>query len=301
MEKLRFAAFIMTFERPNTLRKTVLKLLDQTVPPHFILVVDNSITIKTAEEVEKIKSKSIGYHRVGHNSGPAGAAKIGLEKLSEMGYDWIYWGDDDNPPGNNLVFENLFRKLPAFEKKNINIGIFGGKGGLVNKRTGRVRSLSNEKLAKADVVEVDVVPGGHTMLVKAEVIKEGVLPSPKLFFGFEELDFCLKVKSKGYRIFVDSEGWLRTRYKANNRGNYQWKASRFGDAGNLWRDYYSTRNLLYIFYRHEYYSAFLFTLIKSIAKSLAGFVHGIYFGRKNFQIQWAGCIDFFSGRFGKRF
>ena len=301
MKDIKFGAFVITYQRPELLRKTVQKLFNQSLPPDYILIVDNSTSDETAAEIDKFKSENIGYHKVGYNSGPAGAAMVGLQTLFARGYEWIYWGDDDDPPAHDRVFENLFKKLPVLEKEKINVGILGGKGGMLDTTTGRVRSLSNRELSKADVVEVDSVPGGHTLLVNSKVVAAGILPSPKLFFGFEELDFCVKVKNNGYGIFVDAEDWLKTRHEAGKTDeNYQWKAPGFVNAENLWRDYYSSRNLLYIFYIYNYYSAFLFTLVKLVVKLVVGFGYGPEYGRKNFTVQWKACCDFFLGRFGKR-
>lgn len=73
-----------------------------------ILVVDNSESDVTKEAIEKLGYENLEYYRVGYNSGPAGGSKIGLEKLSAEGYDWIYWGDDNNPPRDETVFRRFF-------------------------------------------------------------------------------------------------------------------------------------------------------------------------------------------------
>ena len=211
MEKFSFAAFIMTYERPEVLQKTIAKLQNQSLPPELILVVDNSETTRTEELVKSLNSENIEYFRVGYNAGPAGAAKIGLQKLTAKGFDWIYWGDDDDPPRDEQVLQKLFEGITNLTRKGVKLGIFGGKGGSLNKLTGRISSLSNQELQEASFVEVDSVPGGQDMLVNSEVIKAGILPDKKLFFGFEEFDFCLKVKSAGFSIYIDAANWLETR------------------------------------------------------------------------------------------
>ncbi|HET7361208.1 MAG TPA: glycosyltransferase [Salinimicrobium sp.] len=293
-----FAAFIMTSERPGILLSTISKLQSQTLAPALILVVDNSESYATETAVRGLSSPEIEYFRVGFNSGPAGAALIGLQQLTKKGYKWLYWGDDDNPPRDNGVFEELFKKIAQLGKENIPIGIFSGKGGYLNKLTGRLRSLSNSELAKAKILEVDAVPGGHTMLVNAEIVKKGILPIKKLFFGFEELEFCLSLKNTGYRIFIDAQTWLQARHKANNtHKDYRWKDTAFGKCENFDREYYSTRNLLYIFWKHKLYFAFLFFLIKVLIKLFAGYWHGLHYGKKNFRAQGLALLHFFMGRY----
>lgn len=300
MEKIRFGAFVMTYERPKTLIKTVLSLLGQTFPPEFILVVDNSESGETEKEIKKLNLPEIGYFRTGYNSGPAGAAKIGLQKLSDFNYDWIYWGDDNDPPRDKFVFEFFFKQIKELNKKNLKAGILGGKGGNLNRCTGRIRSLSNSELEKGETIEVDVVPGGHTMLINAELIKNKILPTEKLFFGFEELDFCLKAKKANYKVYVNAADWLKIRHKVGNISrDYRWKDTSFGKADLLWREYYSIRNLLYIFYKNRIYVAMFFLFFKAGIKAIMGFRFGFDYGVKNLLIQTKAISDFITGRYGK--
>ena len=301
MKKFNFAAFIMTYERPEVLQKTIAKLQNQSLPPELILVVDNSDTTRTEELVISLNSENIEYFRVGYNAGPAGAAKIGLQTLTAKGFDWIYWGDDDDPPRDVQVFQQLFEGVTGLTNRGVKLGIFGGKGGSLNKWTGRISSLSNRELQEASFVEVDSVPGGQDMLVNSEVIKAGILPDEKLFFGFEEFDFCLKVKSAGFSIYIDAANWLETRRNSGLTAKaYRWRGRSFGNKEYLQREFYSTRNLLEIFYRHRYYSAFLFFMLKSVVKMFLGFRFGSSYGKKMFRTEFFAIRAFFQQDFSQR-
>lgn len=289
----------MTYERPEILKNTIKKIQDQSFPPEFILIVDNSESTQTKLLIEDLDDPKIGYYRVGYNSGPAGASKIGLSKLTELGFEWIYWGDDDNPPKNNTFFEHLFQKITNCDLKNP-LGILGGRGGNLNKLTGRIRSLTNKQLEYSSLVEVDYVPGGHTMLVSSKVVKNGVLPDEKLFFGFEELDFCLRVQENGFSVVTDTEEWIKDHQAAGNIApNYRWRGSTFGNPNALWRSYYSTRNLLYLFRNKKMVLPFSLLFFKSIFKSFAGYRHGVSYGKQNFKLQWQAIFDFLKGELGK--
>ncbi len=299
MKKLRFAAFVMTYERPEVLLKTIHKLREQTFPPELILVVDNSISRKTEILLNKYPLSNLEYIRVGYNSGPAGASKIGLEKLTELGYDWIYWGDDDDPPRDNSVFEKMIEGIKELTGNGIKLGIFSGKGGYFNKFTGRIKSLTNEELKKADFLEVDFVPGGHTLFVNSDIIKAGLLPDEKLFFGFEDLDLCLKVKNSSFKIYIDSKSWLKVRYRDKIfKESYRWKSRSFGKKETLKREFYSTRNLLSIFLKNQYYFAFTVLFLKSLGKMCLGFRYGTDYGNKMFRIQFLALRSFFLKKFG---
>ena len=207
---MRFAAFVMTFEREAILGDTIQKLLDQTLPPEEILIVDNSISNNTRDIYENYSNPKISYHNMGRNAGPSGASHYALSKLAQKGYDWIFWGDDDDPPKHEFVFEELI----AIADGKSNVGIIGGLGGKFIGDRARTRNFYNRELK--GIVEADYVAGGQMLIVNKDVVLDGVLPTEKLFFGFEELDFCLKVKEKGYKIIFDGERIKKERIERGN-------------------------------------------------------------------------------------
>lgn len=295
---MKVAAFVMTFERPEILQITLKRILEQTLPPELILVVDNSYSSGTKQMIEK-KFPEVVYHRMGYNGGPAGAAKVGLQKLTKMGFDWIYWGDDDNPPRDKEVFNRSIKCIRKLLDQNVNVGVFGGKGGKFNKITGRIKSLSNKELLQGELLLVDTVPGGHDMFVNSQVIKKGVLPDEKLFFGFEEFDFCLKVTAASFKIFIDAATWLEERKKSGRADrNYRWKSSAFGNRDYISREFYSSRNLLFIFYRRKFLLPLLIIIAKMLIKMPLSFKYGWNYGLKMSRGQLDAMAAFLKGEFG---
>lgn len=289
----------MTYERSNLILDTILKLKSQVFKPELILIIDNSESNLSKDLILKQGFNDVIYHQMGYNSGPAGAAAYGLKELARLGYEWIYWGDDDNPPRDENVFSNLFSGIEELLNNNVRLGIIGEKGGKFNSISGRIRSLSNPELKLKKYVEVDSIPGGHGMIVNSEVIKNGILPDAELFFGFEEFDFCLKVKRKDYKLIIDAAKWYKIRVSANKDQTYQWRHSNLGEDNLLIREYYSTRNLLKIFYTHQLYIPFLILLLKSFGKMIYGFRFGTRYGMKMLHFQTIALRDFFKNSFGE--
>ncbi|MDT0689831.1 glycosyltransferase [Salegentibacter sp. F188] len=297
-----FAAFVITYERTEILLRTIKIIRNQSSPPAYLLIVDNSTTNLTEEALKPLISPELDYLRIGYNSGPAGGAKIGLQHITELGFKWVYWGDDNDPPRDLEVFREMLKSIKEIENSGVKLGIFGGKGGTFNKYSGRVKALTNEKLKKERYAEADFVPGGHTLIVNTEVVRKGILPNEKLFFGFEDLDFSIKVKQLGFAILVHSESWLRVRYKYDNSANnYRWRDSSFGKNSELLvREFYSTRSLLDIFYKNNFYFAFGFLLFKSIGKMILGFRHGLDYGKRMLGVQSAAISSFLRSDFKKQ-
>jgi glycosyltransferase involved in cell wall biosynthesis len=269
----KFAAFIVTFKRPDILMDTIEKILGQTRRPDKLLIVDNNDNDDTRNKLQQLYP-NVAHIKVGHNSGYAGGGKVGLETLGKEGYEWIFWGDDNDPPYTEDTFEKL---LQLAETHNGNVGQVGVVGHKLNKRTGLLKRTTNEELKQGECLEVDTIGGGMIKIINGDCVRKGIVPDAKLFFGFEDLDFDLQQKKAGYKILVHSGLFLGLREKWN-RMQVKRVVTKKKDEGVLWRDYYSIRNLLFIMNKHRHYSAFLSVLFVSFGKSLLSYKYGFRYG-----------------------
>ncbi len=290
------AAFIMTYQRYNLVEEAVYKLLNQTWPPDKILVVDNSPDTLTESLVKTINSPIVQYHRVGYNAGPAGAARIGLVKLAEEGYEWIYWGDDDDPPPHNDTFEKLL-SIPNNYKSKVKIGQMGLVGHKVNLTLGLIVRTSDQMLMDNSFLEIDTISGNQCKIVNRAVILKGALPTEKLFFGFEELDFDIQVKKLGYSSVVRTDLFMEQRSRSDRGSHIQAKLI---GHNQLWRRYYSFRNLLHIFKKNRMYGAMLIIFFKIGIKLLTGFRFGWHYGLNQNRFLLLAVSDWLRNIYGKK-
>lgn len=272
---MSLGAFVISFERNDYIISTLDNINSQTCSPFSIVVIDNSFSQSIYNVIHDSDFSNIEYLKIGLNLGPAGASKIGLEKLTSEGFDWIYWGDDDDPPTDPYTFERLL----SIARENPNSGIIGKIGGKFIPNLARTRVCSNKELSS--ITDVDYITGGKQMIVSSKVIKAGILPNPDLFFGFEELDFCLRAKDAGFSILIDGEGVLKARNQnGNSKPDYRWKGKSYGKIDQLNRQYYSLRNLLFILFSRGEFFGYLFLLIKTIGKMIFSFRYGLDYGLK---------------------
>ncbi|MCS5489027.1 glycosyltransferase [Algoriphagus limi] len=236
---IKLGAFIITYHRPQILLDTIRAVFSQTYPPDFIWIIDNSENLETDHAIASLLDSRLRYHRMGYNAGPAGAAAKGLELCAKEGSDWIYWGDDNDPPFHSDCFERLL----AIRDINPFCGVLGAVGQFFDRKKGVIKRVQTCLLEKKDWIEVDTIAGGMCMLVSVEVVKAGIFPNKDLFFGFEELDFCLKVSRKGYSLIVDTSLFLQAR---EMWGRIEFERPPYKKKKKLSREYYSLRNLLYI-------------------------------------------------------
>lgn len=290
-----YSLFIITRNRSNILKSTIEAIFKQTFPPHSLLIVDNSDDEATQLMYEQTNDSRLQYYKVGYNSGPAGAAAIGINILFEQGYEWVVWGDDDDPPQFNDVIENLFSIIPKIDINTV--GVIGSVGVNFNTSTGLIERIPDKDLD--GIIDVDCVAGNMFPLLHRNIYLNTIFPDPDLFFGFEELDFCLAVKRAKLRVIVPGKEMYRHRVihkRLNLVKNYKLKALQ-----SLWREYYSTRNRIYILLKKEKsYKGVVKISIRTFVKMVYGFKFGYKYGRLNFYFLSKGLYDGFCNRMGMR-
>jgi GT2 family glycosyltransferase len=289
---IRLGGFIITYNRPEVLRDTILKVFAQSLPPAFLWIIDNSEGLGTDHLIATMGDSRIRIYRMGYNAGPAGAAAVGLKLCAEDGAEWIFWGDDNDPPFRVDCFERLL----AVRDENPFCGILGAVGQFFDRKKGVIKRVPTRLLERKQWLEVDSIAGGMCMLVSNKVVKAGVFPDKDLFFGFEELDFCLKASRKGFSMIVDCSLFLEARKQA---GRLEFERPMYQKKSNLNREYYSLRNLLYIS-NSMTLSRMRYNLIKKwLVKSVYGFRFGLRYGFRNFSLVMTAFWHYIRGVKGK--
>jgi GT2 family glycosyltransferase len=289
---MRLGGFIITYNRPQILSETIKILFDQTVPPVLLWIIDNSDNLDTDHAIASLLDSRLRYHRMGYNAGPAGAAKQGLQLCADSGLDWIYWGDDNDPPQHTDTFE----KLLSIKDDNPYCAILGAVGQFFDHKKGEIKRVQSRLLERKNSLEVDFIAGNMNMIVHKNIVKAGIYPDPDLFFGFEELDFCLKAKRRGFAMLVHCGLFLALREK-HNRINFE--PPFYKRKSNLAREYYSLRNLLYISDGLTLDTMKRSLIRKWVGKSFYGFRYGPKYGFQNGKMIILAFLHYYKGIKGK--
>lgn len=292
---IRFSGFIVTYNRPEVLLLTIFKVFGQSFPPEKLWIIDNSSDKITEELIQSFGDPRICYTGIGYNSGPAHAINVGLELVASAGYEWCYWGDDDDPPPSTDTFEKLFESLQSLPQK-AKIGQMGIVGHRFNFNTGIIDKIKNKELIGYGIVYVDNIAGGQSKIVRSDLWKMGIRISPELFYGFEELDFDIQVKNLGYSSFVPKELYRRQRYHPQREVIIQ---RRLLEENTLWRQYYSSRNLFRIYQKHMMYFAVFYLLLRKLFKLVWDFRKGPVYGLTSAKYNLLGIWHWVVNRYGK--
>jgi len=292
---MKLAACITTFNRPQVLKRTVEKILAQTHPPEKILVIDNG-NLKETEEMVHSFGSIMAYHPMNSNVGPAGGSAVAFTILAKEGFDWIYWGDDDNPPQFPDTIERVFRIATNSPQEVAGVGAVGAR---FNWKTGESVRLADDSLH--GVADVDTIGGNSHLVLRTEVIRSVGVPDERLFFGYYEPEYCLRIRKAGYRLQVDAD--LMWRYRELNERlgvtstrkylpNYSYDF--------IWRRYYRTRNYIFMmnntFNRPDLARREAF---KAFGRMFFSWQRGLKYGAKFNQLQFLGILDGYRRRTGK--
>ena len=293
---MNYAAFIITYQRPEILKDTIQALCSQTCPPAKILIVDNDPSGSAGLLAEGSSVIPVFHFVTGTNAGPAGGAYWGLKLLFEEGWDWVLWVDDDDAPSAPNQLETICR-LAEQAPPNSKVGMVGAAGVLFDRNRWLIRRIPDTSLN--GVLEVDMIAGNQFPLVHRSVYEAGLLPNPDLFFGFEDLELGIRIRDKGFRMLVDGDELLRLRRhflkagKEKPRGNKK-------KLQHLWREYYSVRTLSYMLRSGMYQLVWFRFLFRCLLKALGGFRYGWLYGQRHGVYVMKGWLDGWRGKLGLR-
>ncbi|MCI0415442.1 glycosyltransferase [bacterium] len=293
---MRVAACFTTFNRPAVLKKTLEQILRQTRPPDSVLVVDNGNLEETRTVVEQLAGSGLIYHPMEKNVGPAGASALAFRKLSQQGFDWIYWGDDDDPP---QFPDTLERVLDIAKQSSSDVAGVGAVGALFDWRTGESVRLSDYALK--GVVDVDTIGGNSHLVLRSAAIRSIGVPDERLFFGYYEPEYCLRIKKAGYRLQVDGD--LMWRYREiNGRLNFNRRRKYIPDYSYdfIWRRYYRTRNYIFMM-RNTFQRPDLARreTMKAMGRALFSWRRGFKYGSRFTKLQMLAIRDGYYNRMGR--
>lgn len=245
-------ALLVTYRRPELLQEVLAAVGSQTTPPSTLFVLDNGVDPGVEAIVRGSPHIEAQYVPMPDNLGPAGAIAVGLELVLPRAApdDWILLLDDNDPPWRDDLLEDLLDFAEERCRQDPSIGAVGIDGACINRRTGLLHK--NEDGSEDGAIRVDYLFSGYLPLYRVEAVRNVGPFDRDLFFGFEELEFGLRLASSGYRVLVAAD--LQAAANASvtplrRERNVLSKSP--GNTAIQWRRYYNHRNLLRIYARYR--------------------------------------------------
>lgn len=242
----KVCAILITFNRIDILKKSLECIINQTLSPQTILVVDNNSTDGTRQYIESLQYPNIRCMYLQENVGSAGGIAAGMEyALNEGIFDFVWVLDDDTYYSEDTLQELVDSMSEGYDY----IGLTG-----FNIRYGNKRPVNNA--LKLQPVDYTLIDGA---LIKTEVIRKAGLVDSEFFMMCDDHEYCLRSKKHGFRIGLLNIGSVERLYLGGE--------GKFTKA-TLWRGYYSSRNMM-IIVKNYFNLPFLFTYLFRQSKLLA--------------------------------
>jgi rhamnopyranosyl-N-acetylglucosaminyl-diphospho-decaprenol beta-1,3/1,4-galactofuranosyltransferase len=267
----RLFAILVTYKRPEALSTMLDRLSRQVRQPDHLVVVDNSPSIQT-ESLVRVYAElghTVDYLPAPENLGPAGGIALGMEQILSLAQDseWVILIDDDNPPPTNHLFDDLVRFAQQMLEADSSTGAVGLGGSIFDLRRARLVRLGDRELDGP--VVLDHIPGNLFPVYLMGAIRQVGIFRRELFFGFEELEFGLRLRRAGYTIYAPGPIVRHLRTVHAGSGMPPRRGPTVGLPEPDWRRYYSLRNLIYILRLHGHGPAALrVSLARGVGKPL---------------------------------
>lgn len=248
-------ATIITFDRPEGLRRLVSSLAEQTTLPERVVVVDNGGDAGTAGRLGELAAagSDVVLLTPPRNVGPAGATALAMTIAFDESFPRAHWLTILN---DDLVFSHpgILGEMLAFGKTRVAgdpaVGAVGRIGHRFDRAWARLRRPPEADLAVLpEVVEVDYLTTGAARegvgqpvpMFRLEAVREAGPFWGDLFIGMTEVEFGLRLRRSGFKLLANGSMWRQTRPAVVARDTGGGPVERTPR-----RRYYSARNLVVI-------------------------------------------------------
>jgi GT2 family glycosyltransferase len=237
-------AVLVTYNRLGLLKQAMQALLNQTVRPDLIIVVDNHSTDGTREWLAQLVKgeECIRIVSLDENSGGAGGFSHGIRAAYETGSDWIWTMDDDTIPDSDAL-ERLVACVEPLSQDILN-----GIGYLTSKVVWKdgSRHVHNVPMPMRFWWDgYEVIPGSIqiqaatfvSLLISRMAIRAVGFPVKEFFIWWDDVEFTFRMSDAGFLGYHVDQSRVMHATPANRATEY-W----FVDAANLWKYKYGIRN-----------------------------------------------------------
>ena len=296
-EACRLYCAVVTYRRSALLVPVLQRIAEQTRAPDLLIVIDNSPSTTTEAAVAEYRSHGHDalYIAAPENTGPAGGTALAMEAALERGEDrdWIIRVDDDRGP----IDPDLFRDMESFalemfdrDSQTAGVGLVGAR---YSWRKGRLLRVPESELEGA--VKVDYLATNHFPLFRLSAVREVGPFRSDLFFGSSEVEYGLRLRNRGFRLYAHGDRWLPMRSERTDPLH-----PRLNVTAPNWRRYYSLRNQLFVLRSYGYSStAIRIAVVRGILKPLANLPFAPRVAMQNLRLNVRAIRDGWSGRLGR--
>ena len=242
------AVVVVTYNRASLLTRMLAGLTALDRAPDAVIVVDNASTDHTATVLDTVTDLKLQVIRPEENLGGAGGFHAGVEAAYEQGFDRIWLMDDDVVPAPDCL-----DVLMAVDEDCLMAVREDTAGRLVEKaavtfdlrnplrlkpKTAMVETTYGARERMPELVEIQNV-AFEGFLVRRRVVEAIGLPDPGYFIFYDDVDFALRARRAGFRIWAVRDAVLVRQLDFDQQHDL-----------SGWKGYYMYRNLFTVHLRY---------------------------------------------------
>lgn len=243
------ASVTLTYNAVHLVSHHVEALLRQTRPLDEIIIVDNASTDGTCALLAE-HYPQVTLLRMSQNLGVGGGLGEGMAYATlKKRHDWVWTFDADSIPGDRAL-QALLEGMGSLGNAGSDVGMVASL--LVNRETGMhytpwywrngyVRPSADS--LRQPILFADLVCTSGCM-VRREVVEKIGLPRQDFFIDFVDTEYCLRARSRDYRIAVVTASEVEHKMGHSRRVRSPvYSCVRI--EHEPWRHYYIARNITY--------------------------------------------------------
>jgi len=297
----RLHGVLVTFRRPDDLRRTLKGLTEQTRPLDSLTVVDNAPgqDVRDALVTHSQKGFRTEHIESADNTGPAGGLATGMSRVLDWANDrdWVVVLDDDDPPRHPDLLSDALRFAEARRATEPRTGAVGTMGARFDWATGRTVRPRDDELVGP--VAIDYIGGNRFPLYSVAALRDVGVPWRELFFGLDDLEIALRLTRAGYALYAPGEPWAEQRRAAGRPGGPVRPSFGLDDEPD-WRRYYSLRNSIVILRRYgATRTAVRVSLERGLLKPLLNVPRNPGLAMRHMRLSAEATRDGWTGRLGR--
>lgn len=291
------SVILNTNRRDDTLA-CLASLAKSTYPNQRAIVLDNASTDGSAEAI-RAQFPEAQLISLGRNLGYTGNNNVGIQAAMEQGADWVFVLNEDT-----VLAEDCIALLVAAAEQDPEVGIVGplvyhhdepaviqSAGGMLDKHWNAVHIGMNEddRGQYSQPRAVDYI-SGCAILVKRAVIEQVGALDERLFYYWEETDWCARAREHGWKVLLAPQAKLWHRGVQRD----------YRPGSNV--TYYNTRNrFMFLAQHHAPLSIRLYVWLRTLLTLTSWTVRPKWREmRAHRDAMWQGTLDFLRGRWGMR-
>jgi GT2 family glycosyltransferase len=242
---------VVTYNRAALLTRMLAGLAALDRRPDAVIVVDNASTDHTATVLAAVEDLPLQVIRPAENLGGAGGFHAGVEAAFEQGYDRIWLMDDDVVPAPDCL-DVLLGIDP--DRADCLMAVREDTRGRLVEKSALTFDLRNPLRIKPKTAMVETTYGARErmpalveienvafegFMVRRRVVEAIGLPDPGYFIFYDDVDFALRARRAGFRIWAVRDAVLVRQLDFDQQLDL---------AG--WKGYYMYRNLFTVHLRY---------------------------------------------------